>query len=589
MGLLQRAVETYDANQDRVGRYYEGHEPLAPIGHIITGADIEVTLNQDGKFVSARKVDKAEPKTIIPVSEESGGRTCAPVAHPLCDQLKYILSADTDTYALYVEGLKKWAVSDYQHPFLNSILTYVEGGTLQSDLATCGIVDAYDEKNDGKKMVCWRVINDGGQEPAVWKNTNLQETYIAYYLSQLENREKAVCMVSGDVTAVAGQHPKGIIPVNGNAKLISSNDSNGFTYRGRFDTDRQAASVGYIASQKAHNALRWLASEQGVREFSGNRIYICWNPEGKAIPRPMRSIRQAADPIRKPTDYKEDLKRILWDVKSLNQLKENDRAVFVSFDAATTGRLAQTYFNDISVGQFLQRLQEWDSECCWYNGKYGIQSPSLFQIVEGAYGTQRGNFLEVDDKIQRQHLQRLLDIKINGGVFPADIVKALVQRASSPQSFEDGVWRKLMFTACAVLQKYRSDTKKGGNEMSWDLDKKDRSFQFGRLLAAMERAESDYYYKTNENRQTNAIKNMSQFRRNPWSVFERINRQLNQAYLGRIEQWQKARYERVKDEICKILREFPEGDLNKPLEDTYLMGYEIQRNAFFEKSDKGEE
>ena len=82
---------------------------------------------------------------------------------------------------------------------------------------------------------------------------------------------------------------------------------------------------------------------------------------------------------------------------------------------------------------------------------------------------------------------------------------------------------------------------------------------------------------------------MSQFRRNPWSVFERINRQLNQAYLGRIEQWQKARYERVKDEICKILREFPEGDLNKPLEDTYLMGYEIQRNAFFEKSDKGEE
>ena len=121
--------------------------------------------------------------------------------------------------------------------------------------------------------------------------------------------------------------------------------------------------------------------------------------------------------------------------------------------------------------------------------------------------------------------------------------------------------------------------------MSWELTRKDRSFQFGRLLAIMERAESDLYYKTNETRQTNAIKFMSEFRQRPWGVFERINRQLHQAYLNRIEPWQAARYERLKDEVCRILCEFPENELNKPLSDNYLMGYELQRNDFFAKSE----
>ena len=34
MGLLQRAVETYDANTALIGVYRDGHEPLAPIGHL---------------------------------------------------------------------------------------------------------------------------------------------------------------------------------------------------------------------------------------------------------------------------------------------------------------------------------------------------------------------------------------------------------------------------------------------------------------------------------------------------------------------------------------------------------------------------
>ena len=124
--------------------------------------------------------------------------------------------------------------------------------------------------------------------------------------------------------------------------------------------------------------------------------------------------------------------------------------------------------------------------------------------------------------------------------------------------------------------------------MAWELNTKDRSFQYGRLLATMERAEADYYYKTQEQRQTSAIKFMSEFRQRPFFVFERINRHLHQAYLNRVEAWQANRYERLVGEIFEILREFPENELNRPLSDLYLMGYELQRNAFFAKNETKE-
>lgn len=300
----------------------------------------------------------------------------------------------------------------------------------------------------------------------------------------------------------------------------------------------------------------------------------------------MRSKEDEA--ARKPSDYRNKLQSALLSFRSDHQLKDTDPVILASFDAATTGRLAVTYYNEISLKIFLERMHDWDAHCCWYAGKYGIQAPTLLQIVDCAFGTLRGNFLETDDRIQRQHLQRLLDCKISGGVFPADIVKALTRRASAPQAYEEPVWRRMMQTACSAIQKYRYDTKQGGNEMAWELNTKDRSFQYGRLLATMERAEADYYYKTQEQRQTSAVKFMSEFRQRPFFVFERINRHLHQAYLNRVEAWQANRYERLVGEIFGILREFPENELNRPLSDLYLMGYELQRNAFFAKNETKE-
>ena len=60
MGFWQSAVETYDARADLVGEVRERHQPLAPISHTVTGADIEITLDQNGKLIDAVPVGKAD-------------------------------------------------------------------------------------------------------------------------------------------------------------------------------------------------------------------------------------------------------------------------------------------------------------------------------------------------------------------------------------------------------------------------------------------------------------------------------------------------------------------------------------------------
>lgn len=602
MGLLQRAIETYDANTALIGVYRDGHEPLAPIGHILTSANIEITLNAQGKFLAARKVDKKEPKILIPVTEESDGRTSTGfTAHPLCDRLMYIAPDDKapqklqEAHEQYLHWLHDWEESKYSHPFLRAVRTYVESGTVIDDLKGCYLCkDGSDYEKKKKSIIRWRINACGEEEPACWKNKKLMALFRDYYLDRMNKaseRKHALCMVSGEIDVFVKKHPQSIIPKNGKAKLISCNDPNGFVWRGRFTDKWQASTVGYIASQKAHNALRWLISEQGIQERVGTeshakKVFLCWNPAGKTLPRPMRRMRDAdAAPLRKPSDYQEQLKSTLLSFRKDHQLQDTDCAILASFDAATTGRLAVTYYNEITLKTFLERMHDWDAHCCWLAGNYGIQAPNLLQLVDCAFGTQRNNFLETDDRIQRQHLQRLLNCKMNGGIFPLDILKALTQRASSPLAYDVLNWRKIVHAACAVLQKYRYDTKQGGNEMAWELDTNNRSFQYGRLLAVMERAEMDYYTKTNENRQTNAIKFMSEFRRRPFTVFERVNRQLERAYLDRIDAWQVRRYKQLVGEIINILRGFPENELNRQLEDLYLMGYELQRNAFFTKND----
>lgn len=595
MGLMQRAVETYDCMEKAgyVGKLREGHEVLAPVSHILTSAQIEITIDGEGHFVSAVAVDKSEPKIAIPVTEDSGGRTSAPCAHPLCDQLVYLAPYHKEKHGLYLDQLQKWNDSSFSHPKLKPILNYVKQGTILTDLEQAGILslDSDGKPTKEKMLVRWRLTGMGEQSGPCWTDQSLFQSFISYYESLQSGQEEVLCMISGETAVTAKQHPKGIISNYGNAKLISSNDTSGFTYRGRFMDESQAETISYRASQKAHNALRWIASEQGVSLIYGGRIFLCWNPQGKPLLHPGRPGPKLKKQQTEPSDYRDQLKHTLEGFKKDAQLTGNETAVIAAFDAATTGRLSLTYYNELRSSDFLDCLRRWDSRCCWWNRQFGIQTPPLWQIVNCAFGTQRTekgkSVLKTDDRVMKQQMQRLISCRVDSAAMPFDLVKALANRASTPQAYERLVWEEILFTACAAINCYMKEE----DCMAWELDRKDRSFQFGRLLAVMDRAERDFYYRTQEDkRETSAMKRMSAFRQHPMHIYEEINRHLYDAYLSRIEVWQKKRYEKLRDEIIGIIMQIAEEDIDKPLKDTYLLGYSRQRQEFFKsKNDQDTE
>lgn len=606
MGLLQKAVETYDAHQELVGIYVEGHRTLAPIGHIDTSAQLEITLDKAGRFQSARTVDKTEPKILIPVTEKSGGRTNNPHAHPLCDFLMYLAPWEEKKKDLYVSQLEEWANSAHSHPILLAVLQYIKGGTILGDLSKSGLIhldeNGIPKEEKKKTLVCWRVAGLEEGNGACWQSPSLFAAFADWYQEEQRGREPALDMITGEYATPAVNHPRSIVSIQGKAKLISSDDDKNYTYRGRFTDESQAATVSYISSQKAHNALRWLVAEQGV--YHDGRTFLCWNPQGTKLPSLLDTLQ-----IRSvsPSDYREDLRHTLNGWKSTLP-EDQDGVVIAVFDAATSGRLSLTYYNELKGSDFLQHLHDWDAWCCWNYHPYGmpnhpfdynrpmyIQSPSLLQIVNIAFGTLRNGKFETQKNLLREPMQRMMACRVDHSPIPTDVERALVNRASRLMLYTDKkeadnnksfLRSKILFTACAVIRKYRHDHKMGECDMALEAEKRDRSYQFGRLLAVMEKVERDTY-DLDEKREPNAIRLQSVFCQRPFYAAATIEKQLEKAYFRRLRPGSRMYYKKLIASIMEIINSFPEGEWNRPLEDTYLMGYYLQRNELYKrKKDK---
>ena len=548
MSIWQRAVETYDCHSDQAGKQSIKYPvALTPIAHVIQNAQIEIILDEHGEFVQAKSVPKDDSKTIIPATEASAGRTSSACAHPLSDQLFYIAPYGRNKYEMYLNQLRSWAESEFSHPKVRAILAYIERGTIVDDLADEKLIEL-DESGKplskyDKSLIRWRVMNTSNND-ACYKDTSLFDAFIGYHHTLQSTAQKGLCMISGNEELIAKNHPCGIVAKDGRAKLISANDKSNFTYRGRFIEPQQALTVGHETSQKAHNF-----------------------------------------PVT-PTDYKADLKKALsgWQDK----LPAEDDIVIASFDAATTGRLSITYYNELKGSDFLNRLAFWKEHCYWSSGKFGYQSPSIWEIVKCAFGTEQNGKLSVDDRVMREQAQRLLHSVIDQAPIPQDIVRALMHRASMPLAYDTKSNRiKILYNACAVIYAYRTVTKKEEWEMALEKDKKDRSYQFGRLLAVMEKVERDTYDR-DEKREPNAIRMQSVFCERPMYASRIIRDSLN-PYFAKLSPGMRIYYNNLIGEIFGHLSEFDEKDLNRQLEDSYLLGYYLQRSELYTKKESNNE
>ena len=592
MGLMRQAYDTYCALEKQyAGVYEEGKEPLVPVSHQIVKADLEITLNADGKLLDARLVEKENADTIIPVTEQSSGRTGDTTsAHPLCDQIRFLSPMYPTKYEAYLTQLHHWQSSENGHPKISAVAKYVEKGTILEDMAGFGLILLDDKGFPAKEklMVRWRV--ESGREddtPACWQDRSLFQAFICYYAST-KNEAPVYCMVSGENAIPAAQHPKKIINICANAKLISANDTSGFTYRGRFTDDSQAMTMSYEASQKIHSALHWLAATQKV--FIGGRTFLCWNPKGIEIPRAQAVFMRRNTPKQiKYSDYQKALSETLrgWQ----ETIPRDAGAVVAAFDAATSGRLALTYYSELLVSDFLERLHNWDAVCCWEHFPFEIQSPSLWQIADCGFGTVRVSNnqekLETDDRILRQQVQRLLSCRVDRGKMPADIARAVAEKASNLQIMGNPLREKVLSTACAVLRKYYYDWKQEEWNMALEPQKKDISYQYGRLLAVFEKIERDTY-SADEQREPNAIRMQSVFTKRPRYASRIIWEQLKKAYYPRIKPGARVFYDRLIGQIIEQISDCPQAGREEVLKDTYLFGYYLQRSALYTSSVENE-
>lgn len=599
MGLFQKAVETYDNMKSLAGVESEERKAaLAPIGFITTGVQIEITVTEDGEFRGAEQIfdisedskgksQKSEKKIIIPVTEKSLKRTntAATSPHPLCDKLMYMCPENKESYEAYLEQLQDWCDSEFACPKIKAILKYVKKGTIQADIASVGKIKV---KKD--TFVCWRVLSTDCAEPEeVWKSRSVIDSYINYYQSKIDaSPEKALCYVSGELIMPADKHPGGV--VSGMAKLISSNDKKNFTYKGRFSDDSEALTVGFISSQKAHNALKWVVSNDGFRY--GNRMFVCWNPKGKKTKNPFASLFpdfSEAEENPTPTNYREILAKTVLGYK--NNFKPEDETVTAVFEAISDGRISVCYYSEMKAEDFLERLRFWDETTAWLYRRFGVapdlvKSPDLKSIIDAAYGVPRtsgeNQTVETDEKVLAIAMQRLLLCRLEKAPFPADIMRSAVQKCSSLQLYDKLNREKQLFTTCAIIKKYIYDRFKEEWNMALEPEKKNRSYQFGRLLAVLEKAERDAF-DNGEKREPNAIRMWSLFVKRPMYATTVIIEQLKNAYYPRLEPGERGYYDKLIEGIMRVISEFPENEIGKPLGEEYLMGYYLQKDALYPK------
>ena len=635
MAWLKTLADTYDIYSDLAGVDKNGQAVLLPISHSTFNAQIEVTIDKDGNFVDAQKLEKGiGVVTVIPVTEDSAARSSGIAPHPLCDKLCYIAGDYTDYtgddkikyYDAYMEQLQNWAESDFTHPMVQAVYRYLVKGSLIYDLTAkkALLLDDNGKLTDEIKIhgqgqtganVRFRVFGVGKPQE-IWRSQEVYKKYSAYY--QQKSGEKKLCYITGKMESCSDKHPSKIRNSADKAKLISGNDESGFTYRGRFTAKEQAVSVGYDASQKAHNVLRWLIQKQGyTRDESA---IVCWlvNRE-MPIPDMMKDSINAYGDV---NDFDFDFDDIgIDDVAADNKhdtgkyiaeqfnnavngyagkIKQDDKIAIIALDAATTGRLSVVYYDEMGGKQYMDAILNWHRHCNWRrtvkienseaeNRKITCEcTPSPRDMALAAFGVQRAEWLEADSKLIRATIKRLLPcITGKRAEIPSDIIRAAARRASMPQTMSDYIWyNDTLCVACAMI---RFNYEKGDRTMDNFLNDNinDRNVLFGRLLAVYDYMEQRAMFEYDENgkvkerRTTNAKRYWNAYSSRPAKTFKTIRQNLI-AYEKRLNDFELSKFEEWTGEIMACLSE--KGFDNTALSEMYLPGYyqqmEYMKKAF---------
>lgn len=642
MSYVNELIDLYNKNQDKIGVIeYRGDIPyvLLPPFHTTVTAQITVTIDQNGNFMRAELVAQDDKMTVIPVTEKSGSRTAGKEPHPLCDNLRYLAGDYKDYYKddgvcneLYMPQIEKWEKSTYSHEKVKAIYLYLKKATLIKDLVEQKIIklndnNQIDDKESVEGIVQTKafvrfIIRSTGENlhreipDECWKDRTLQDCYIKYVRSQ--EREKGMCYLTGNMESISYLHSKKIRNEGDGAKLISANDSQNFTYRGRFANREEAVAVGSETSQIVHNTLKWIIRKQGA--FFDTMTIVTWESDQLSMPKWNMDTESII------TEYENEQEENDWDswdddwseeeevsdgnpitaekfYKALNgygkKVDNTSNMILLAFDAATPGWLAMIENVTLDTARYLKNIEKWHNDCNWIHEKWKdgkrIQFGGMVgvrDIADILFGIENKGKLSIVDgngkKLYAEVAKRLLPCIWYGSNIPYDYVNLAVVKASNPLTYKERKnWERVLTLACSMVKKNEKDRNKEEWNVALDKSAKDRSYLYGRLLAVADRIEYMTYDAKDNGRITNAKRYMSTFSQRPYETWKVIEENI-QPYLAKLDVVKRKYYENLLSEICNLfdIDKFKE---NKKLDGLYLLGFHSQEYDLRFKKENSEE
>ena len=617
MSWMRALYDTYDNLE------LQEKEGLLKIAHSTQKAHLEVQLSKDGKVIAVSFLPVKDSDTVIPVTEESASRSSGAAPHPLFDKIKY-LAGDYEFYTgerneehhqKYMENLKKWCDSGYGDYKIEVLYKYLQENRLIHDLIERGIFSLDEKQHLTKK---WENASEkltvGDQKDAfirfqvdavnLWEDTKLQENYIHYYLSN--GGEIGFCQVTGREERLCVNHPSKIRNSGDKAKMISSNDKTNFTYRGRFHDVGEAYTISYEASQKVHNALKWLIERQGVKV--GDKEFVLWGVKSENVPSILESTEGVASAYEEEEDifaafYGEEEDKtvsIQEDVaerfnRAIRGYHGNVRAdshfVLLGVDAATTGRLSVIFSREYfgaDGNELIEQIEQWHRDCAWnvssYNKKlqkrvYFTGAPSPYEIALCTYGREQGNSIKGTDKVIANAVERILPCIVDGKRVPVDIMREVVHRAQHPQNYKSKtLWQQVLSVACALTRKHLIEK---GEECLVMKSPESLDAKCGRMLAIADAIEAWVLREEKIDRTTTAMRYYTKFCENPcdtWVIIQKNLKPYEMKLRGRARNLQT-----LLGEISATISE-EEFQQKRNLDGTFCLGFDSQRYEIIEEA-----
>lgn len=639
MTWFSSLVKIYEENQDLAGKEQNGIT-LIPISHASQSAQIEVLLGEEGDFLSASVVDKSDSQTLIPVTIQSASRSSGPVHHPLHDKLCYV-AGDYHSYVNdekysgerfnnYLRDLDTWTKDSY-HPSLKAIYRYLFKRSLVKDLVNARVL-ALDadgkilEKWTGNKtdekpllykviagqasdaLVRFKVALADGRDQRIWLDQTLQQNWSDYYSQQIEKSgKKDVCFVSGKIEAISKTHPCGIRSSNDRAKIISFNQESGSTFngvfKGIFEKGHEAVTVSHQASQKAHNALRWLIQKQGRDIHS--KTFVAWSHNNLELISVLSDTKEFAGIFGENSltvFTNEDFsKRLIKAVQGLRCDLERGRDQIsimilgstMKDDKDKKGRLSIEFYAEISIDDYLAKIQLWHERSAWRHKYIKDKQAKYF------YGALRPKWIaqlcygpNPKDKVVARTVQRIVMAILSGQAVPRDLMELAVKKASQPVAKTNLEWERLLQLACSLYKNYHYERRK--YDMALEKNNNQRDYLYGRLLAVADGIESFATYLDDkkkgsdaDDRLTNARRMMYQFSQRPMSTWSYLQKKLL-PYERRLKKHRAyLKYEKAMMEISDKLTS-ASYENNQRLSGLYLLGFYHQRSELL-KTNKEQE